>query len=63
MKPRGAEAPSGAYGVSRAVNEEMMNGLGEQGRPRSGWDPYEVWLTRVRGSSPAMRERERDPLR
>jgi hypothetical protein len=28
----------------------MANGLGGLERPQSGWDPYEVWRTRVKGS-------------
>jgi hypothetical protein len=30
---------------------------------RSGWDPYEVWRTRVKASSRPRQEREPDPLR
>jgi hypothetical protein len=32
-------------------------------RAQSGWDPYEVWRTRVKGSASVMQEREREPLR
>jgi len=27
-----------------------------------GWDPYEVWRSRVKPSSSVIPERERDPL-
>ncbi|TLZ44836.1 MAG: PAS domain-containing protein [Gammaproteobacteria bacterium] len=38
--------------MSPATNEEftgMVNGLARLARPQSGWDPYEVWRTRVKG--------------
>lgn len=44
MKPEEAKGLAAVYGVSPAVNEErtgMVNVL-------SGWDPYEVWRTRVK---------------
>jgi hypothetical protein len=41
----------------------MAHGLERLARPQSGWDPYEVWRTRVKGSSTVMPEREREPLR
>lgn len=40
----------------------MVHGR-EMARPQSGWDPYEVWRTRVKGSSTVIQEREREPLR
>jgi hypothetical protein len=52
--------------MSPAANEEftaMANGLDRVARPQLGWDPYEVWRTRVKGSSSLMPEGERDPLR
>ena len=30
--------------LSAAANDEFVNAL----QPTSGWDPYEVWLTRVK---------------
>jgi hypothetical protein len=53
-------------GVTPAANEEfpgMLSGLDRLAYPRSGWDPYEVWRTRVKASSRMKPERERDPLR
>jgi hypothetical protein len=41
----------------------MVNGLNRVARPLSGWDPYEVWRTRVKVSPGAMQEQEREPLR
>jgi hypothetical protein len=61
MKPRGAEGVAAVYRMSPTVNEEftgMVNGLDRLARPQSGWDPYEVWRTRVKGSSTVMQERE-----
>jgi hypothetical protein len=40
-----------------------VNGLDRLARPQSGWDPYEVWRTRVKGAATVMQEREPDPLR
>jgi hypothetical protein len=52
MKRKGAEGLAGFYWMSPATNEEftgMVNGLARLARPQSGWDPYEVWRTRVKG--------------
>jgi len=51
MKPEGAEGLAAVYRVSPAANQErtgMANALGRLVRPLSGWDPYEVWRTRVK---------------
>jgi hypothetical protein len=61
--PAGGEVP--------AANEEFtgevtaVNGLNGHGHAHSrlAWDPYEVWLTRVKSSAPPPRvrpKRERD---
>jgi hypothetical protein len=63
---RKAEGLAAAHRMSPAANEEftaMANGLDRVARPQSGWNPYEVWRTRVKASSSVMPERERDPLR
>jgi hypothetical protein len=52
--------------MSPATNDEftgVVNGLDKLPPPQSGWDPYEVWRTRVKASSTVTREREREPLR
>jgi hypothetical protein len=64
MKRRTADGLAAAHRVPPAANEEftaMANGLDGVARPR-GWDPYEVWRTRVKESASVMPERERDPL-
>jgi hypothetical protein len=66
MKRKAAEGLAAAHRMSPAANEEftaMANGPDRVARPQSGWDPYEVWRTRVKVSSSVMAERERDPLR
>ena len=48
-------------GMSPAANEElpgMANLRGSLARPQSGWDPYEVWKTRLKRSTIATQERE-----
>jgi hypothetical protein len=71
MKRRGAQGLSAPDRFTAAANEEFTtpdDGLDRDGLDRleysgSGWDPYEVWRTRVKSSSRAKGERERDPLR
>jgi hypothetical protein len=69
MKRKGAEGLSAGPTVIPAANEEFneivggLEHLERIDRPRSGWDPYEVWRTRVKASSRVKPERERDPLR
>lgn len=66
MKTKGAEGLPAGPPVPPAANEEFtgtVDGLQWLERPRSGWDPYEVWRTRVKASSRVESERERDPLR
>jgi hypothetical protein len=66
MKRKGAAARAAVYRISPAANEQFtgrVNGLDRLARPQSGWDPYEVWRTRVKGVSTVMQEREFDPLR
>ncbi len=50
---------------SLAANEDFAAEefvLAELTRARSGWDPYDVWRTRVKNSS-GSKEREADPRR
>lgn len=35
----------------------VVDGAGTLTRPQSGWDPYEVWRTRVRRSSTGIAQR------
>jgi hypothetical protein len=60
-----AEGLAATHGMPPAANEEfteMVPGLDWLARPRSGWDPYEVWRTRVKDSSSGLPGHERDPL-
>jgi len=64
MKRKGAAGLAAVYRKSSAAEEEftgMVNRLDRLARPQSGWDPYEVWRTRVKVSSGVTQERERDP--
>jgi hypothetical protein len=61
MKRKGAQGLPAGQRLTPAANDEfasMASGL-ERLEARPGWDPYEVWRTRVKGSSRA----KRDPLR
>ena len=74
MKRKGAEGIPARRPVTSAANEEFdgtMDDLDEHdldlhapdrlATPRPGWDPYEVWRTRVKAS--AKEKRGREPLR
>ena len=75
MKRKGAEGIPARQRLTPAANEEFTVMVNEEvtshdlGRrdldrfstPRSGWDPYEVWRTRVKAS--AKEKSEREPLR
>jgi hypothetical protein len=66
VKTQGAAGLAAVYRTSPAAKEEFtgrVNGLDRLARPQSGWDPYEVWWTRVKVSSGLMQKREREPLR
>ena len=66
MKRNAAEAAGLAYRMSAVASEEftrMLNRLDRLSGPQSGWDPYEVWRTRVKGSAGVMWERDRGPSR
>jgi len=60
MKPEGAEGLATVYRVSPAANEErtgMADALDRLAHPLSGWDPYEVWRTRVKEPCTVTQER------
>jgi hypothetical protein len=64
MKRKAAQGLAELRRVSSAANEEFTatgNGLNGPDLAHSGWDPYEVWRTRVKESDNVMPERERDP--
>jgi hypothetical protein len=66
MKRKGAQGLPAADGLTPAANEEfaeLMNGLERLEDSRAGWDPYEVWRTRVKSSSRTKGDGELDPLR
>ena len=65
MKRKGAQGLPAPARVTPAANEEFtdtVTGM-EDLAHRGGWDPYEVWRTRVKVTSQAKGEREHDPLR
>jgi len=75
MKRKGAEGVPARQRLTPAANEEF-NGAGHDldeqdldrhaldrlATPRSGWDPYEVWRTRVKASA-VKQKHEHEPLR
>ena len=66
MKRKGAAGFAAGTRIPPAAIEEFtgtVNGLDRVERPRSGWDPYEVWRTRVKASETIKTDREQDPLR
>ena len=69
MKRKSAEGLPAGQGVTPAANDEFT-GIAQDHLSQvsytysqSGWDPYEVWRTRVKASSKVKPEREGDPLR
>jgi hypothetical protein len=72
MKRKGAEGLPARPGLTPAANDEFTGNEFDgydldrhdphrRAAPRSGWDPYEVWRTRVKAS--AKEKRGREPLR
>ena len=60
MKRTRAQEPPADRRVNAAANEEfdrVVSAARDGARPETGWDPYEVWRTRVR--APAQLKRER----
>ena len=65
MKSKGAQEFPNDRRASAAANEEFsgaVNALRGTAQTQSGWDPYEVWLTRVKAAALRKREQQRDPL-
>jgi hypothetical protein len=65
MKSKGAQEFPTDRRVSSPANEELngvASAVGETAQTQAGWDPYEVWLTRVKAPALLKRERQRDPL-
>jgi hypothetical protein len=65
MERKAAEGAAKARRISAAANEEFTadaDGVDAAERPHSGWNPYEVWRTRVKESSSGTPEREPDPF-
>lgn len=64
MKRKGAEGLPARQRLIPAANEEFTGTVSDLSRRlatrRSGWDPYEVWRTRVKAS--AKEKRGREPL-
>jgi len=66
MKRKGAEGLAAGQPVTPAANEEFTETAEGPQTPaytHTGWDPYEVWRTRVKATSRVSQERERDRLR
>ena len=74
MKRKGAEGLPARQRLTPAANEEFGGSgndldrgdldshvLDTHASPRSGWDPYEVWRTRVKAC--AKEKHGREPLR
>jgi hypothetical protein len=74
MKRKGAEGIPARQPLTAAANEEFdgtmddldehnldLHALDRLATPRPGWDPYEVWRTRVKAS--AKEKGGREPLR
>jgi len=69
MKRKNAEGIPARERLTPAANEEFTGtvsdldelDLDQLATPRPGWDPYEVWRTRVKAS--AREKRAREPLR
>jgi hypothetical protein len=64
MKSKGAPEFPDERRVISAANEEFNGAVSavRGTQAQSGWDPYEVWLTRVQAPARLKRERRRDPL-
>jgi hypothetical protein len=65
MKSEGVEGLPADPDLSQAANDEFADrseGLARLTRSRAGWDPYDVWRTRVKNSSQAQ-ERDADSQR
>jgi hypothetical protein len=66
MNRKGAEGLPVIQTVIPAANEEFtdtLNAIDGANVAHSGWDPYEVWRTRVKASFRLEQESTRDQLR
>jgi len=66
MKRKGAAGLPAVHRITPAANEdfaELTDGMDSLVRPHTGWDPYEVWRTRVKVAAGVTQEREHEPLR
>ena len=64
MKRKEAEGSGATRRTSSAANEEFTttDGGDSPERAQSGWNPYEVWRTRVKDSASETPEHEPDPF-
>jgi hypothetical protein len=64
MKSKGAQEFPNDRRVIAAANEEFSGAVSAahgSAQAQTGWDPYQVWLTRVKAPALRKRERQRDP--
>ncbi len=64
MKSKGAQEFPNDRRTITAANEEFsgaVSAVRAGAQAQSGWDPYEVWATRVKAPALRKRERQRDP--
>jgi hypothetical protein len=64
MQSKGAPGFPNDRRVITAANEEFSGAVSAvrgTAQTQSGWDPYEVWLTRVKAPALLKRQRQRDP--
>jgi hypothetical protein len=62
MKRNAAEELAALYGMSPAANDEfteLRDRPARLVRPQSGWDPYEVWQSRLKAPPIVIEERAR----
>jgi len=67
MRKKAAAGLAAGRRNASAANEEFTatgeaDGVHGLERPQSGWNPYEVWRTRVKQSSSEPPEHEPDPF-
>jgi hypothetical protein len=62
MKRTAGEEFAAIYGMSPAANEDLAGANRQDSltRHQSGWDPYDVWRTRLK--RPSVGTQEREPL-
>ena len=65
MKSKGVEGLPADPRDSNAANEDFVRSMEDRerlARSQAGWDPYDVWRTRVKNTS-RVTDREADPRR